>query len=265
MITSKENQLIKYIKSLSQRKYREENKEYIVEGIKMVIEALDSKEDVSKLIICEELFQNISEANNFQKYIKKLDEMGRCEYVSKNVFEYITDTVSPQGILAILKEKEEKSSYSNIVFALDNVQDPGNVGTIIRTLDSAGYKDLILSSDTAEAYNPKVVRSTMGAIFRLNLHRNINLEAELINLKRKNYKVVVTDLETENYYYDLNFEDKLVIVIGNESKGVSKQIKDLADVKVKIPMLGKTESLNAAVATSIIAYEGVRKKLNNTK
>lgn len=265
MITSKDNQLVKYIKSLSQKKYRDLNHEYIVEGYKMVKEALESKENISKIIICEELCVNVLETDSdFKKILERASD--NLEYVSKNVFEYISDTMSPQGFLAIVKEKEIKiETYSNVIFALDDLQDPGNLGTIIRTLDSAGYKDLILSNDTADAYNPKVVRSTMGAIFRLNIHKNVDLKEELEELKAQGYKIVVTDLNTDKYYYDLNFEDKLIIVIGNESKGVSQEIKALADVKVIIPMIGKTESLNAAVATSIIAYEGVRQKFATKK
>lgn len=264
MITSKENQIVKYIKALSQKKYRDLNQEYIVEGIKMIKEAIENQENISKLIICDELAENILKNDpNMKNLISNREFNNITEYVSKSVFEYISDTMSPQGILAIIKMKEtNQTEYSELIFALDDLQDPGNLGTIIRTLESSGYKDLILSNNTAEPYNPKVVRSTMGAIFRLDLHRNIDLKQELTNLKSKGYKVVVTSLETENYYYDLNFNEKLIIVIGNESKGVSKDIQELADIKVKIPMLGKTESLNAAVATSIIAYEGVRQKIS---
>lgn len=266
MITSKENQTIKYIKTLSQKKYREINHEYIVEGIKMVKEALET-EDVSKIVLCEELLQsNMQNDITLKELIADKEIASKIEYVSKNVFEYVSDTMTPQGILSIVKEKElTNKEYSNIVFALDDLQDPGNLGTIIRTLDSAGYQDLVLSKGSAEPYNPKVVRSTMGAIFRLRLHSGLNLKDELIKLKEIGYKVVITSLETTKFYYDLNFEEKLVIVIGNESKGVSKEIQELADVKVKIPMIGKTESLNAAVATSIIAYEGVRRKFATTK
>ena len=265
MITSKENQLVKYIKSLSQKKYRDLNHEYIVEGYKMVKEAIEASENISKIVICEDLFSNVLEEDS---YFKKLlaSNSEKIEYVSEKVFEYISDTMSPQGILAVVKERESSNdSYSNVIFALDDLQDPGNLGTIIRTLDSAGYKDLILSKDTADSYNPKVVRSTMGAIFRLNIHRKFSLKEELQSLKSQGYKIVVTDLNTDKYYYDLDFEDKLVIIIGNESKGVSEEIKALADLKVIIPMVGKTESLNAAVATSIIAYEGVRQKFATKK
>lgn len=266
MITSKDNQLIKYIKSLSKKKYRDINGEYIVEGAKMVIEAIENNERISKILICEEIISStIENEKAYKKELNKNEILEITEYVSKNVFEHISDTITPQGILAIVKIKDSSEEYSNVIFALDDLQDPGNLGTIIRTLDAAGYKDLIFSKDTAEPYNPKVVRSTMGAIFRLNLHRNIDLETELANLKSNGYKLVVTALDTDNYYYDLNFNEKLIIIIGNESKGVRKEIQDLADIKLKIPMIGKTESLNAAVATSIIAYEGVRQKFATLK
>jgi len=261
MITSKDNQLIKYVKSLSQKKYREKNLEYIVEGSKMVMEAIDNNEDISKIIVCDEIISTLDNVENINKILNQSKLKNKIEYVNKKIFEYISDTVTPQGVIAIVKQNIlNDEEYSDIIFALDDLQDPGNLGTIIRTLDAAGYKDLILSNGTAEAYNPKVVRSTMGAIFRLNLHTNINLEQKLIELKSKGYKVVITSLETNNFYYDVKFTEKLVIVIGNESKGVSKEIQNLADVKIKIPMIGKTESLNAAVACSIIAYEGVRQK-----
>lgn len=267
MITSKENTLIKHIKSLSQKKFRDNNKEYIVEGKKMVQEAIEYGEEITKIIICDELYtRNIEEnTEDFIKSQKWLEnQKEKIEFVSENIFNFISDTVSPQGILAILKQREvKKETKNNIIFALDDLQDPGNLGTIIRTLDAAGYQDLILSKETAEPYNPKVVRSTMGAIFRLNFYRNVNLKEELEELQKLGYKIVVTALDTDSYYYDLDFKEKLVIVIGNEARGVSEEIQEIADRKVKIPMLGKTESLNAAVATSILAYEGVRQKLNN--
>ena len=149
----------------------------------------------------------------------------------------------------------------NTVFALDDLQDPGNLGTILRSLDSAGINTLLLSKDTVDLYNPKVIRSTMGAIFRVKVLDNLDLKEELLKLKSNGYKVVITSLDTNEMHYNLNFSDRLVIVIGNEAKGVKKEIQDLADIKVKIPMLGRTESLNASVAASVIAYEKVRQEV----
>ena len=141
------------------------------------------------------------------------------------------------------------------------MQDPGNLGTILRTVDSANLNQIILSKNCADPYNPKVVRSTMGAIFRVNIIQVENLKEELENLKNNDFDIMVTSLDTQKSIYDVNYNKK-VIVIGNEANGVSKEVQDIADEKVKIPMLGKTESLNASVATGIIIYEYVRRRTN---
>lgn len=251
MITSKTNELIKHIKSLHQKKYRDEFSEYFVEGKKLVLEAIEEKVNIVKIVICNELF---SENFNFPKY--------DVEYVNENVFNFISDTKTPQGILAVIKKDKKTEITGDVIFALDDIQDPGNLGTIIRTLDCAGINTLLLSEGTADVYNPKTIRSTMGAIYRVNVLDNLNLISELQKLKCSGYKIVITHLNTNKKHYDLDFSEKLVIVIGNEAKGVSDAINDLADIRVKIPMLGKTESLNASVAASIIAYENVRYKEN---
>lgn len=250
MIVSKDNSQIKHIKQLKQKKYRDEYREYIVEGIKIVEEAIREKENIALVIICEELLKEKVDTANC-----------KLEFVSKSVFESISDTVTPQGILAVIKEKEAKEIKSEVLFALDDIQDPGNMGTIIRTLDSAGIKDLIVSEASADIYNSKVTRSTMGAIYRLNVVRT-NLISKLRKLQEEGYKIIVTSLNTDKYHYDIKFDEKLIIVIGNEAKGVSEEIGAIADIKVKIPMLGKTESLNAGIATGILAYEYVRNIIN---
>ena len=158
-----------------------------------------------------------------------------------------------------MKRPEYSEEYGEKIFALDNVQDPGNVGTIIRTLDSAGINTLLLSETCADEYNTKVIRSTMGAIFRVKTYRESNLKEKLESLKKQGYKIIVTDLDTEANLFEYAFPSKTIVVIGNESKGVSEEIKNIADVKVKIPMVGKTESLNAGVAASLMAYEILRK------
>ena len=145
---------------------------------------------------------------------------------------------------------------------LDGIQDPGNLGTILRTIDSTGLTQVIVSKETADAYNPKVVRSTMGAIFRVNIIESNNLIDTLKNMKKHKYKIMATSLDTQNTIYDVDYSKK-VVVIGNEANGVSKEILDYADEKIKIPMLGKTESLNASVATAVILYEYVRIKIKN--
>ena len=136
---------------------------------------------------------------------------------------------------------------------------PGNLGTILRTVDSIGLTQILVSKGTADCFNPKVVRSTMGAIFRVKIIECEDLRQTLKEIKRHKFKIVASSLQTENTIYDITYHKK-VILIGNEANGVKKE---MADEKIKIPMLGKTESLNASVATGIILYEYVRQKIEN--
>ena len=255
MITSKTNSLIKHINNLKLKKYRDEYSEYIIEGIKMVNEAISSRESIIKLIICEELLKE-----DF-----KVPDNISVEYVSESVFYNISDTKTPQGLMALMHKKElADKEFGNIVFALDSVQDPGNLGTIIRTLDCAGINTLLLSKGSADLYNSKVIRSTMGACFRVNVWEDVDLVNELQNMKNRGYNILVTDLIASQSLFEYEFDDKCVIVIGNESKGVSSEIKAIANRRLIIPMVGKTESLNAGVAASLVAYEYLRKiKINN--
>ena len=182
-----------------------------------------------------------------------------CIYVAEKVFNTITDVINPQGIMAIVeKPKLEEINYSESNFLLlDNIQDPGNLGTILRTADSLDMKQIIVSKGTADAYNLKVVRSTMGAIFRVKIIEVQSLNKIVKEMKKHKIKVYATDLQTDKSIYDVDYE-KSAIVIGNEANGVSKEVLEEASQRIKIPMLGKTESLNAAVATSIILYETFR-------
>ena len=247
IISSKDNELIKHLRKLKDKKYRDENNEYIVEGVKLIEEAVRENAKIKKIIICENTTNTYEIPTNIRFEIAKYE----CIYVTEKIFNLITQVTNPQGIMAIVqKETNEKDIdfTQDIIVMLDDVQDPGNLGTILRTLDSIGLKQVIVSSGTADCYNPKVVRSTMGAIFRINIIKSENL-IDTIKTIRK---------------YDIDFSKK-IIVIGNEANGVSKEIQEMADEKLKIPMLGKTESLNASVATGVILYEYVRQKIIGTK
>ena len=258
IITSKDNENIKSIKKLKERKYRDLNNEYIIEGIKILKEAIQEKAVIKKIVICEECLANNIIDEKLLYEIAKYD----CLYVSKKIFEGLTDISKPQGILAVVEKNNKKDINYNedIIVALDGLQDPGNLGTILRTLDSANLSQVVVSKDTVDAYNPKVVRSTMGAIFRVNIVEAENLKETLKEMKRHKYKVMCTDLTASKNIYEIDYTKK-ILVIGNESNGISKELLDMADEKIIIPMLGKTESLNASVATSIIVYEYVRRKI----
>lgn len=258
IITSKDNENIKNIKKLKERKYRDVNNEYIIEGIKIIKEAINEKANIKKIIVCEECLANNLLDDKLLYEIAKYD----CIYVTKKIFETITDVSNPQGILAIVEKnnKREINYKEDIIIALDGIQDPGNLGTILRTIDSANLTQIIVSKDTVDAYNQKVVRSTMGAIFRINIVEVENLKETLKNIKKHKYKIMCTDLSANKNIYEADYNKK-ILVIGNEANGVTQEVLELADEKIIIPMLGKTESLNASVATSIIIYEYIRRKL----
>ena len=237
IITSKDNELIKHIKKLKDKKYRDENKEYVVEGIKMIEEAIQEKCQIKQIIICDDC-EKTSIISKEQMYeIAKYE----CIYVTNKVFESITGVVNPQGILAVIERdntKQENIRSEEIIVALDDIQDPGNLGTILRTVDSIGLTQILVSKGTADVYNPKVVRSSMGAIFRVNIIECEDLKQTLKNLQKQNYEIVVTSLQGKNSIYEIKYNKK-VIVIGNEANGVEKEIQELANQKVKIPMLRK--------------------------
>ncbi len=260
VITSKDNEMIKHIRKLKEKKHRDENNEFIIEGLKLLEEAINENAIIKKVIICDDCNLEGEIYNTLKYEIAKLN----CIYVSEKIFDYISDVKTPQGIMAVIEKNKNDSKKINfdddIILILDNIQDPGNVGTILRTADSLNIKQIIISKDSNDAYSPKVVRSTMGAIFRINVMESDDLVKTIKELKRHKINIVSTSLDTNKSMYDVSY-NKTAIVIGNEANGVSKEIQELSDNKVKIPMLGKTESLNAAVAASVILYEAMREKL----
>ena len=264
VISSKENDTIKRIKKLKEKKYRDEFGKYIIEGIKIVYEAIENNADIDSIIICEELLNNNSTNSQLSDLKNKLNQIGEDKiiYVTEEIIKILSDVVNPQGIIAVVeKNNNSEIDYSeDIILVLDNIQDPGNLGTIIRTVDSCNLKQIVITKETADPYNSKVLRSTMGAVFRVSIIECVDIVKNLLEMKEKGFEIVTTSLQTDNLLYDIDYIKK-VIIIGNEANGVEKRVEDISDIKVKIPMLGKTESLNASVATGIILYEYVRKKI----
>ena len=259
-ITSKDNELIKHIRKLKDKKYRDESNEYVVEGVKLVEEAVKENAKIKQIIVCEDTTRTYEIPTHIMLEIAKYE----CISVSDKIFNIITQVTNPQGIMAIIEKNAQnaKIDYTqDIIVVLDDIQDPGNLGTILRTVDSIGLNQIIVSKGTADAFNSKVVRSTMGAIFRIKIIEVENLAQAIKEMRKHHFKLMVTSLQTKNSIYDIDFYKK-IIVIGNEANGVSKEIQDMADEKAKIPMLGRTESLNASVAAGVVMYEYVRQKLS---
>lgn len=237
VITSKDNEKIKYIKKLKDKKYRDEEGKYIIEGIKMLEEAIKEKADIDTIIICEECIKKETLDSKFLYEIANEE----CIYVNEKIFNTLTDVVNPQGILVIINKqtKLNKIKYDeDFILILDNIQDPGNMGTILRTLDSINISQVVISKNSADVYNPKVIRSTMGAIFRINIIESDNLIQTIDEIKRQKYKILVTSLDGDKSMYDVDLK-KVAIVIGNEANGVSEEVLKKVNTHIKIPMLRK--------------------------
>ena len=260
VITSKDNEIIKNIKKLKDKKYRTQEQKYIVEGIKLIEEAIAENAKIDTIVVCEDCVRNQEIDSKLLYEIAKYN----CIYVNERIFGIITDVKSPQGILAVIKKEEENQTINyeeDLIVILDKLQDPGNLGTILRTVDSIGLKQIILAPGCGDIFNPKVVRSTMGAIFRVKIIESEDIQKTISEIKKHKFKIISTSLQAEKSIYNVEYS-KTAIVIGNEANGVSEELQNASNELVKIPMLGKTESLNASVATGIILYEYVRQKLN---
>ena len=258
MITSTSNKKIKELAAMVKKNSAGKKKNaYIIEGIRMFSEL--KAEEILEVFVSES-FENENKSllkNIFPKY----------ETVSDRVFDSISDTKTPQGVLAVAKRKEYtlESILKNAgrpfsLLILDGLQDPGNLGTLVRAGEGAGVSGIIMSENTVDIYNPKVIRSTMGSIFRVPFIYVKDLKEVIDKLNSKGILVYASSLEGAIEYDRPDYKKDIAFIIGNEAAGISKEILDITDKKIKIPMLGEVESLNAAVAGSILMYEAVRQR-----
>lgn len=201
------------------------------------------------------------------KDYEKGSENGSVEMVSDPVFQYLSDTKTPQGILAVVKQQEYelpdliKKETAPLILILENLQDPGNLGTILRTAEAAGAAGIILSSGCADIYSPKVTRSTMGSIFRVPFLYTDSLKETILSLKRQGVRILAAHLKGSVSLYEASLTGAAALMIGNESRGLTEEIAALSDCAVRIPMSGSVESLNAAVAASILMFEARRQRM----
>lgn len=267
LITSGDNQIYKAAAQLKQKKYRDEQKKYLIEGPNLIREALRSGGEIEMIIRSAEFPVEDFESEDLDPTLTDAE----VAVMSSGLFRKLSDTETPQGILAMVKKRvytEEEffsmspaAAYnkSNII-VLDRLQDPGNIGTILRTADAAGYMGAILLKGTADIYSSKIVRAAAGSLFRLPVLL-ADAPGEVVRLLKKNGKnVFCTALNTSRYYYDVNLAENAAIIIGNEGNGVCEEFMNQSDTVIKIPMEGTIESLNAAVSAGILMYESVRQR-----
>ena len=238
-ITSKDNPLIKELQKLKSKKGRVKSGEFILDGYRIVKHAIESKVSISKIIV---------ESSFLEHHTIEYD--GEIVSVPMSLFKLLVETETPQGILAVVKMSEKTITEGPVLY-LDHVQDPGNLGTLIRTADAAGFKGVMLSTGCTDPYSQKSLRSSMGSILSIPVIVNQSLE-DLVCL---DYKLYGAALEGGEPYKNLSYEKNMVLIIGNEGNGISDSILEAVDKRVFIPMHGDVESLNASIAGGILMFE----------
>lgn len=245
LITTTKNKTYKYIKSLLQKKSRIEQKRYTIEGTKSVSDAIASGADIELIAIAE----------SYNAY--RVPENIRTVHIRDELFDGLCDTRTPQGIIAVIKIRENTQytcDSGKIYIYCDGISDPGNLGTIIRTADAAGFGGVLMSERCAEPYSPKTVRSSMGSFFHIDIVTDFSCEM-LRNLKQNGFSLYCGAFEPDSIdYREPDYTKPSVLIVGNEANGANEEILEMS-THIIIPIYGKAESLNAAVAASIMMYE----------
>ncbi|NVM03344.1 MAG: RNA methyltransferase [Candidatus Helarchaeota archaeon] len=247
--------LLRFLKKLKQKKHRKSEKRFLIEGEKLIKEALNSDAEIESVICSIEFFGKKSPLINVIKS-KNINVM----HIHSRDIGSITDVTTPQGIFGVIKIKEKKFNPSLLkknaeLIALDNISDAGNLGTIIRTAHWFRISGIIIGKNSIELFNPKVVRSTMGAIFHLPIWYDLDLKEKLTELKNIGYKLIAADPSGTDSIKKLNIKSSKVIILGSESKGISSDILNMCDFRIKIKGVKSFDSINLAVSAGIIMWE----------
>ena len=239
---------IKYYASLLTKKARISENKFLVEGPKLITEAIESGFDCDLIV-----FTPLFEKESLSRYSKLFRNARRLECIKSQDFVKLTDTKSPQEVVAFFSNKKSFSEKhnTNYVVALENINDPGNLGSIFRSSDWFGINKIIMNSECAEVFNPKVIRASAGSVFHVSTERVKNFYDHLVEIKNSGYKVMCADLDGENIF-ERKKEDKIILAFANEANGPSPDLLKITYVKINIPRVGKAESLNVSNACAII-------------
>lgn len=250
-IESIHNTIIKQTVSLKNKKYRDKFDLFIVEGEKQVLQ-IPVKYNIEYIILTEEC----------ESFAEKIKHNTKIYTTTSRIFEKISDTETPQGIIAVVKKPkyniEEITKNKGIFLVLDCIQDPGNLGNIVRTATAYNCKGIFISKNSVDVFSPKVVRSSMGTIFNIPIIQETDIIKLFEVFKKNNIKTYALALQTNNSLSKTKFEDNIAFVIGNESNGITADVLSKADNLIKIEMFSSVQSLNAATAMSIAVYEGAK-------
>ncbi len=262
IITSSQNSIVKEIAALKSKKHREEKGCFVIEGARFFEEALKERANILKVVVSEGfLAGRDARINEIRLRIGKMDTIT----VADRIFKNLSDTETPQGILAVVKM--EKTGLENLphgdnrLVILERLQDPGNMGTIIRTADAMGFNGVVISHGCVDPYNPKVLRSTMGSVFRVPLYFYTDTEEAFSIIKNRGVRIYATSPRGTTNCHDAELGNNIAFIIGNEASGIAEETASLADEILTIPMPGRAESLNASVAAAVLMYESLRQRL----
>ena len=251
MITSVSNPQMKRIKELlNKSKQRRKEKCFVAEGIRMVAETPADR--LERVYVSESFYRHPPE-------LRGLD-LSKALIVDDQVFRQVSDTQTPQGIMAVVRQQESSLDVimkqpDALLLFLENIQDPGNLGTMMRTAEGAGVTGIIMSRETTDIYNPKTIRSTMGSLYRVPFLYTGDLTQTIGQLQKTGIRVYAAHLKGTKSYREPDYTEGAAFLIGNEGNGLKEETAALADEYIRIPMQGKLESLNAAVAAALLMYE----------
>jgi len=265
MITSTSNQQMKNISALLKKsKERRASKTFVVEGPRMVVETPVDK--LKAVYVADSFAQNTDNKGILEEIQDKCTQANSIyEIVADNVFKSVSDTQTPQGIMAVVAMPEYSleqllDGEKTHLLILESIQDPGNLGTMVRTGEGAGVTGIIMNKTTVDLFNPKTIRSTMGSIYRVPFYVTEDLSATMAELKAKGVSLYAAHLKGKNAYDEEDYTKACGFLIGNEGNGLSDEIANLADTYIKIPMEGQVESLNAAISATLLMYEANRQR-----
>lgn len=257
-ITSRNNENIKYItKLLNSSKFRKENHQFVIEGLRLCYDALRSNVNIQKVFYTEEIY------NKFTDLMNKIIKFANSVFVvNEKIMKIISDTDCPQGIVCVCEFIDHDlhlDANKNRIVILDNIQNPSNLGAIIRTCDALGFDGVVISKDSCDIYNPKTLRASMGSIFRTKVLLAEDIKDVVIYLKKNGVYAVAMAAENDSIdIRSMNNLDNIALVIGNEGNGIREEIKEVCSCKGKIPINSDVDSLNAAVAAGIAMWEVTR-------
>ncbi|NLC06836.1 MAG: RNA methyltransferase [Syntrophomonadaceae bacterium] len=286
-ITSRHNSLVKYVRALSQRKFREQEGRFVIEGVRLLEEAVKATAKTAAKVSARTTAQftletvfvssELVQTQRIYNLFRELRKIGSKVYtVPPRVLEVMAETVSPQGIVGVVRRaktsetanrltdltqllRQSNKTLPPLILVLDRIQDPGNLGTLLRTAEAAGVDEVWLTRGTVDPFSAKVLRSTMGSIFRVPLATEIDY-VQVLELSQAGLKLVATEVGVSKPYYQADLTVPLAILLGNEGSGLAESLKLASQEVVNIPLAGEVESLNVAVAGAILLFEARRQR-----